>query len=60
MYLKLYPIPEFGEDYLQDLQVLGKREILIILKWRGKIIHAIKKREIKEKKEREKAQLDFE
>lgn len=48
-YISLGKLPEDFEENLKDLKVLGKRELGGILKWRGKVLQAIRKKERKER-----------
>jgi len=56
-YLKLVEPPEDYKELIEDLKVLGKREVQIMLRWRTKIMKALhkekKKEAIKEKVETE-------
>lgn len=44
-YLKLSKYPVGVEDMLKDLQLLGKREVSQIIKWRDRVKFALKKKE---------------
>lgn len=36
-FLDIYDPPQFYDEYLEDIKVLGKREIAVLLKYRGKL-----------------------